>query len=53
MNKDKKSKWAKIEDKRNGEVSWTEYTDHDGFVYIIYDLMSCPAFEGAIIDLDN
>lgn len=39
--------WAKIEDKSDGPLSWTEYTDHDGHVYTIYDMMIEPGFSEA------
>ena len=41
--------WLKIESKYDGPLSWTEYTDFDGKVYIIYDLISEPGFENAIL----
>jgi len=37
-------KWLKIEDKSNGVLSWTEYTDHNGYIFIIYDMMMSPGF---------
>jgi len=39
----KKKGWAKVEDKSKGPLSWTEYTDHNGFVFTIYDMMIYPA----------
>jgi len=43
---DKKG-WTKIENKSNGPLSWTEYTDHDGFVFKIYNSIMNPGFSGA------
>lgn len=42
-----KKGWAKIENKSNGPLSWTEYTDEKGFVYTIYNMMIQPGFSGA------
>lgn len=44
-----KSKWVKIEDKSDGPLSWTEYTDDSGFVFTIYNMCVDPAFSGASI----
>ena len=41
---DKSEGWIKIENRSDGPQSWTEYTDHDGFVYIIYDMRIYPGF---------
>lgn len=41
----KKPVWAKIEEKSSGAWSWTEYTDHNGRISIIYNLMAEPGFE--------
>ena len=41
--------WTKKEDKYDGPWSWTEYTDHDGNVYKIYDMMTMPATPNAYI----
>ena len=45
--------WAKIEDKSDGPLSWTEYTDHNGYVYTIYDMMTAPPTPGAYMKLDK
>ena len=45
----KKSKWLKIEHKNNGPWSWTEYTDYNGKVYTIYNLMLDPGFSNAYL----
>lgn len=45
--------WKRVEDKSNGPVSWTEYTDHDGMVYAIYNMMMCPATPGAYMKIDK
>ena len=42
--------WSKIEDKYSGEWSWTEYTDHRGKVYIIYNLIPEPGFQGTKLE---
>jgi hypothetical protein len=39
--------WAKVEDKSDGPLSWTEYTDHNGYVYTIFDMMIEPGFSEA------
>jgi hypothetical protein len=49
----KKKGWAKIEDKSDGPLSWTEYTDHDGYVYTMYDMMTNPATPGAYMFVDT
>jgi ABC-type lipoprotein release transport system permease subunit len=49
----RKKGWAKIEDKSDGPLSWTEYTDHNGYVYIIYDMMIAPGFAGAYMKSDK
>ena len=49
----RKKGWAKIEDKSDGPLSWTEYTDHNGYVYTIYDIMTAPATPGAYMKLDK
>lgn len=48
----KKKGWAKIEDKSDGPLSWTEYTDFDGFVYTIYNMMIAPATPNAYMVSD-
>ena len=35
--------WVKVEDKSDGPASWTEYTNHDGDMYKIYDMIPEPA----------
>lgn len=45
--------WKKIEDKSSGPVSWTEYTDYDGMVYTIYNMMMCPATPSAYMKKDE
>jgi len=49
----RKKGWAKIEDKSDGPLSWTEYTDHNGYVYTIYDMMTAPPTPGAYMKLDK
>ncbi len=44
---DKKSKWAKVEDKSDGPSSWTEYTDHDGNTFMMMDMLTMPSTPGA------
>lgn len=34
----KRRGWAKIEEKSDGPLSWTEYIDHDGFVFTVYNV---------------
>ena len=46
---DKSEGWIKIENRSDGPQSWTEYTDHDGFVYIIYDVRINPGFSDSKI----
>ena len=41
------SGWAKIEEKSYGSISWTEYTDHNGYIFMIYDMMAYPGFKDA------
>jgi len=41
--------WFKIEDKSERSLSWTEYTDHRGKVYIIYNLVQ-PGFSEAKLE---
>jgi len=50
---EKKFGWAKVENKSEGEVSWTEYTRHDGTVAIIYDLITSPPFSGATLSFND
>ena len=45
--------WVKVEDKSNGPLSWTEYTDHNGMVFTIYNMMIEPGFKGAIMKTDK
>jgi hypothetical protein len=45
-----KKHWAKIEQCGSGELQWTEYTDHDGVVSRIYDLIPSPGFSHAYLD---
>jgi hypothetical protein len=54
-NKESRNKkgWAKVEDKSDGPSSWTEYTDHDGYVYIMYDMMINPGFSGTHMFYDK
>jgi len=42
--KEAKKHWAKIEQCGIGELQWTEYTDHNGEVSRIYDLIPSPGF---------
>lgn len=49
----KKKGWAKIEDKSSGPDSWTEYTDHDGFVFTIFNMRMNPGFSGAYLSSDE
>jgi len=36
--------WAKIEMGGHNELQWTDYTDHNGEVSRIYDLIPSPGF---------
>lgn len=40
--------WAKIEKGGVGELQWTDYTDHDGTVSRIYDLIPDSGFSGGL-----
>tara|TARA_X000000368_G_scaffold393151_1_gene358617 strand:- start:507 stop:653 length:147 start_codon:yes stop_codon:yes gene_type:complete len=42
--------WDKIKDKSDGSLSCTEYTDHDGNVYKIYDMKIYPSTPNAYIN---
>lgn len=44
-----RKRWAKIEDGQDALSTYTEYTDHDGTVYKLYDLRMMPGFKEAII----
>ena len=39
--------WKKVEDKSDGPYSWTEYTDYDGFIFKIFNIMMDPGFSDA------
>lgn len=45
--------WKKIEDGDEGPWSWTDYHDHDGNVYRIYNLMINPATPNAFMTKDD
>lgn len=42
--------WAKIEQGGSGELQWTDYVDHEGNEYRIYDLITAPGFSGAYLN---
>ncbi len=48
--RNKKKNWARIAHIESKGQSWTEYYDHDGSVYTIYDMMPEPGFKGAKIN---
>ena len=47
----RKDKWLKIENKSEMDWSWTEYTDYEGRVYIIYNLIQEPGFFDAKLEI--
>lgn len=42
--------WAKIEKGGSGELQWTDYVDHEGNEFRIYDLIPEPGFPGAFLE---
>lgn len=48
--KERSKHWAKVEQFYDGPMAWTEYTDHDGVVSRIYDLIPDPGFSHAYLD---
>jgi len=42
--KERSKHWAKVEQFYDGPMAWTEYTDHNGEVSRIYDLIPDPGF---------
>lgn len=44
----KKKNWARIAHIESKGQSWTEYYDHDGSVYTIYDQAQTKGFQGEI-----
>lgn len=44
-----KEGWKKVEDKTDGSVSWTEYTDFNNEVFTIYDMKAYPSTPNAYL----
>jgi hypothetical protein len=42
--------WAKIEKGGHNELQWTDYTDHNGEVFRLYDLIPDPGFPYTFLD---
>ena len=51
--KTKSRSWTKIEDGSDDKLSWTDYTDYNGMVYRIYNLISYPSTPNAYLFLDK
>lgn len=51
--RNKKKNWAHITHFNNGGLSWTEYYDHDGSVYTIYDQAPTKGFQGEMFKEKN